>query len=62
MSRRDDLIALRDAVNHLQYCRYCAEGPWEDCEGGRDALKAIATLDALIAQEAETDTSARGMP
>lgn len=34
-----DLLA---ALLHMRVCASCAEGDWEDCEGGRAANEAIA--------------------
>lgn len=34
---------VRDALAHMQHCRSCAEGSWEDCEGGRLALTLLVT-------------------
>ena len=33
---------LLEALEHMSQCRPCGEDPWEDCEGGRKALAAIA--------------------
>lgn len=33
---------LLEALYHMQHCRSCAEGSWEDCDGGRAALAAIS--------------------
>jgi hypothetical protein len=51
---RPKLVACRAAIGellaaleHMRYCRHCAEGSWEDCNGGRDALAAIAAAEAL---------------
>lgn len=33
--------ALIEALTHMQWCRYCAEGDWSDCDGGRAALAAL---------------------
>lgn len=38
----EPISARLDALQHMQHCASCAEGSWEDCEGGRDALAAIA--------------------
>jgi hypothetical protein len=41
-----DLIAaapeLLDGLRHMRWCASCADGRWEDCDGGRAALDAIA--------------------
>jgi hypothetical protein len=34
-----DLLA---GLCHMRWCRSCSEGDWNDCEGGRAALAAIA--------------------
>lgn len=33
--------ALVEALQHMRVCADCAEGSWEDCEGGRAALVAM---------------------
>ena len=33
---------LAAGLEHMQHCRSCAEGSWEDCDGGRAALAALA--------------------
>jgi hypothetical protein len=33
---------LREALEHMQWCRSCAEGSWEDCEEGAKALAALS--------------------
>lgn len=38
--------ALRDGVQHLSICRYCAEDSLEKCEGGRAAIAALAAVEA----------------
>jgi hypothetical protein len=42
---------LLDALCHMRWCASCAEGGWEDCEGGRAALAAIAKAEGRIEQE-----------
>lgn len=32
---------LQAGLNHMRWCSSCAEGAWEDCDGGRAALAAI---------------------
>ena len=47
---RDDLA---EALQHMQRCRECADGSWEDCDGGRAALTALeAARQALAAPDA----------
>lgn len=41
-SLRDENRRLRDSLQHMQWCRDCGEGSWEDCEGGRQAIAALA--------------------
>lgn len=40
------LIAAADelaaGLEHMQHCRSCGEGSWEDCDGGRSALAVLA--------------------
>lgn len=50
--RNRELLALRKALEHMGRCAYCAEDSWEDCEGGRQALAALAST-AQAADEAE---------
>lgn len=38
LAERDALLA---ALQHMQWCSTCAEGPWTDCGDGRAALAAI---------------------
>jgi hypothetical protein len=33
--------ALVEALEHMKMCRDCAEGAWEDCEGGLFAIAAL---------------------
>ena len=33
---------LYEALEHMRWCRHCGEDSWEDCEGGRQALAALA--------------------
>ena len=33
---------LAEALEHMRWCRHCGEDSWEDCEGGRQALAALA--------------------
>jgi hypothetical protein len=33
---------LREALQHMRVCQSCADGSWEDCEGGIAALAALA--------------------
>lgn len=35
------VAGLLSALDHMQWCRHCAEGDWADCDGGRAALAAI---------------------
>lgn len=35
---------LREALRHMQWCRACGEDSWEYCDGGREALAALASL------------------
>lgn len=39
--QRDELAA---ALRHMQWCQSCADGSWEDCCDGRDALALLARL------------------
>lgn len=39
---RSSHAELLAALTHMRCCQACAEGSWEDCEGGQDALAAIA--------------------
>ncbi|HLP69711.1 MAG TPA: hypothetical protein VK181_19530 [Rhizobium sp.] len=41
----DRLARLKAALQHMKWCRYCAEGDWSDCDEGR---KADATLAAFL--------------
>lgn len=36
---------LRLALYHVKACSACAEGPWEECEGGREALAVLAEVE-----------------
>lgn len=36
---RDEAL---EALAHMQWCQSCAEGSWEDCDGGRAALAILA--------------------
>lgn len=33
---------LLESLQHMQVCSICAQGSWEDCDGGKKALVAIA--------------------
>lgn len=33
--------ALTAALEHMQWCRSCAEGPWEQCDEGRKAYRLV---------------------
>jgi len=33
---------LLEGLEHMRWCRSCAEGSWEDCEGGRLAIEALS--------------------
>ena len=33
---------LAASLEHMQHCRSCGESSWEDCDGGRAALAALA--------------------
>ena len=33
---------LLESLQHKQACAVCAQGSWEDCDGGKKALAAIA--------------------
>lgn len=35
---------LVDSLTHMRYCAHCAESDWNDCEGGRAALAALARV------------------
>ncbi len=37
---------LAEALRHMQWCRACGEEQWEGCDGGRDALAALAAYEA----------------
>lgn len=37
--------ALAEALRHMHHCADCAEGPWDSCEGGVEALAALASLE-----------------
>ena len=36
------LDRMAEALQHMRWCSSCAEGFWEDCEGGRAALAVLA--------------------
>jgi hypothetical protein len=33
---------LRESLQHMRVCQSCADGSWEDCDGGIAALAALA--------------------
>lgn len=44
-SSREDAERLAVSLSHMRVCSTCAEGSWESCEGGREALEALAAHD-----------------
>lgn len=42
------LEQAREALGHLQWCSSCCQESWENCEGGRQALQALAALNAVL--------------
>lgn len=45
---------LLEALQHMRWCRSCAEGGWEDCEDGRKALAALAKAEGSEKPEMQT--------
>ncbi len=39
---------MAESLRHMKVCLPCGEERWEDCEGGREALKVLSEYDALL--------------
>lgn len=61
---RSELVAERDALKlqvgellvalrHMKVCGACAEDSWETCQGGRDALEAMAKAEGAVKRTEE---------
>ncbi len=45
--------ALAYSLRHMEHCAVCATDSWQECEGGRDALAALALADAAMNEGSE---------